>query len=77
VGSGYIQADESTLKVMIKPTNGKSTTGQMWVRNAPELHIVVFDYDRHRNGTVANNLLGGYQGIRKPPANGVFRGLFA
>jgi hypothetical protein len=50
MGSGYIQMDESTLKVMIQPTNGKSTTGQMWVRHAPE---------------------------RKPPANGVFRSLFA
>jgi len=72
MGSGYIQADESTLKVMIKPTNGKSTTGQMWVRNAPELHIVVFDYDRHRNGTVANNLLGGYQGILQTDGLGAY-----
>ena len=61
--SGYTQMDESTLKVMIKPTNGKSTTGQMWVRHAPEQHIVVFDYDRHRSGTVASNLIGSYQGI--------------
>jgi len=63
MGSGYIQMDESTLKVMIKPTNGKSTTGQMWVRHAPEQHIVIFNYDRHRSGTVASNLIGDYQGI--------------
>ena len=61
--SGYIQMDESTLKVMIKPTNGKSTTGQMWVRHAPEKHVVIFDYERHRNGTTAKNLLGNYEGI--------------
>ena len=63
MGSGYIQMDESTLKVMIQPTNGKSTTGQMWVRHAPEQHVVIFNYDRHRSGTVASNLIGGYQGI--------------
>ena len=61
--SGYVQADESTLKVMIQPTNGKSTTGQMWVRHAPELHVVAFDYDRHRNGSVAKSLLGNFQGV--------------
>ena len=61
--SGYVQMDESTLKVMIQPTNGKSTTGQMWVRHAPEQHVVAFDYDRHRSGAVARNLLGGYEGI--------------
>ena len=70
--SGYVQADESTLKVMIKPTNGKSTTGQMWVRHAPEQHVVAFDYDRHRNGTVAKNLLGGYQGILQTDGLGAY-----
>jgi transposase len=61
--SGYIQMDESTLKVMIQPTNGKSTTGQMWVRHTPEQHVVIFNFDLHRSGTVASNLIGGYQGI--------------
>jgi len=63
MGSGYIQMDESTLKVMIQPTSGKSTTGQMWVRHAPDQHVVAFDYDRHRSGAVAKSLVGGYQGI--------------
>ena len=63
MGSGYVQSDETTLKVMIPPTNGKSSTGQMWVRHAPELQVVTFDYDRHRNGSVAKSLLGNYQGI--------------
>jgi transposase len=63
MGSGYIQMDESTLKVMIQPTSGKSTTGQMWVRHAPEKHVVIFDYERHRNGITAKNLLGSYEGV--------------
>lgn len=63
MGSGYIQMDESTLKVMIQPTNGKSTTGQMWVRHAPEKKVVVFNYDRHRSGATAKSLLGIYEGI--------------
>jgi hypothetical protein len=35
----------------------------MWVRHAPEKKVVIFDYERHRNGTTAKNLLGNYEGI--------------
>jgi hypothetical protein len=61
--SGYVQIDESTLRVMIKPTNGKSKTGYMWLRYSPQLHIVVFDYDRHRNTAAAKKLVGDFQGV--------------
>ena len=63
LASGYAQMDESHIQVMIKPTNGKSTTGQMWLMHSPEKRIVVFDYDRHRSAEVARRLLKGYEGI--------------
>jgi transposase len=63
MAGGYVQMDESTLRVMIQPTNGKSTRGYMWLRNSPELKIVSFHYDRHRDAEVARRLLGNYQGI--------------
>lgn len=55
---GYMQMDESPLKVMIKPTNGKSTRGYMWSRYGPELGIAVFHYNRHWNAMVAEKLIG-------------------
>ena len=70
--SGYAQMDESTLKVMIQPTNGKSSIGQMWVRNAPELRTVVFNFDLHRSGAVAKSLLDGYQGILQTDGLGAY-----
>ncbi len=48
---------------MITPTNGRSTTGQMWLRYSPELNIVTFTYDRHRNTDAAHRVLDGYRGI--------------
>lgn len=63
LASGYVQMDESHIQVMIKPTNGKSTTGQMWLMHSPEKRIVVFDYDRHRSAEVARRLLNGYHGV--------------
>jgi hypothetical protein len=61
--SGYMQMDESSVRVMIQPTNGKSTTGQMWLRHSPEPGIVSFTYDRHRNSEAAHKLLKDYAGI--------------
>lgn len=61
--SGYVQIDETSVRVMIKPTNGKSTIGQMWLRHSPEQKIVSFAYDRHKNGDAAHRLLNGYRGI--------------
>jgi len=63
MASGYVQVDETRLPVMIRPTNGKSTTGQLWLRHSPERCIVAFDYQRRRTADVAQQLLQGYQGI--------------
>lgn len=63
MNSGYAQVDETTVRVMIQPTCGKSTTGQMWLCHSPEQDIVSFTYDRHRNADAAHRLLNGYRGI--------------
>lgn len=60
----YLQMDESPLKVMIKPTNGKSSRGYMWSRYGPEVGIAIFHYDRRWSAAVAEELIGpDYQGI--------------
>lgn len=47
--SGYFQIDETTLKVMIEPTAGKSHLGYMVQMLSPELKIVTFHYMETRN----------------------------
>jgi hypothetical protein len=60
----YMQMDESPIKVMIKPTNGKSTRGYIWSRYGLELGIAVFNYDKRWNAEAAKELIGpDYQGI--------------
>lgn len=62
--SGYVQMDESTIRVMIQPTNGKSHLGYMMVSHAPELKIVSFRYFDTRNQRHVRELIGeNYEGI--------------
>ena len=60
--SNYLQMDESTIKVMIQPTQGKSHLGYMIVRHAPLEKIILFDYQKTRNVERGKKLLGNFQG---------------
>jgi transposase len=55
--SGYVQMDESTIKVMIQPTKGKSSIGHMWVTHDPERKMVYFHYDKSRGAKVCRQLI--------------------
>jgi hypothetical protein len=64
LASGYVQMDETTVRVMIQPTNGKSHQGYMCLTLAPELNAVSFHYFHTRNQAQVMELLGkGYRGI--------------
>jgi transposase len=60
--SNYLQMDESTIKVMIQPTMGKTHPGYMIVRHAPLEKIILFDYQKTRNVERGKKLLGDFQG---------------
>jgi len=60
--SRYIQMDESTIKVIIHPTMGKTHPGYMWVRHAPLEKIVLFDYQKTRTIERGKKLLNGFTG---------------
>jgi transposase len=60
--SNYLQMDESTIKVMIQPTQGKTHLGYMIVRHAPLKKILLFDYQKTRNVERGKKLLGNFQG---------------
>jgi transposase len=62
--SGYMQMDETTLRVMIHPTNGKSHLGYMILCHSPPRKIVTFHYRYTRNQTIVRELIGeNYQGV--------------
>lgn len=55
--SGYYQIDESTIKVLIEHTKGKSHLGYMLQMLAPELNIVTFHYIKTRNQKIIKELI--------------------
>lgn len=62
LSSGYVQADESTIKVMAGKKNS-THTGWMWVLSSPENKNVGFKYNESRSKQVAANLFVDYKGI--------------
>jgi transposase len=60
--SRYLQMDESSIKVIIHPTMGKTHPGYMWVRHAPLEKIVLFDYQKTRTVERGKKLLAGFTG---------------
>lgn len=60
--SEYQQMDESTIKVVIHPTQGKTHQGYMWVRHAPLEKIILFDYQKTRNIERGKKLLENFHG---------------
>ena len=61
--SGYIQADESPIRVLDKDKEGSSHQGYMWVFHNPELKTVLFKYSKGRGDQLVRELLQGYEGI--------------
>ena len=60
--SNYLQMDESSIRVMIHPTQGKSHRGCMIVRHAPLEKIVLFNYQKTRNVDIGKKLLAQFKG---------------
>jgi len=63
LSSPYLQADESTLKVLSSDKKGASHTGYMWLVHNPENRTTLFRYDHSRQHRVAHELFGKYKGI--------------
>jgi transposase len=62
LSSTYLQMDESPLKVLDKDKPGATHQGYMWVANAPELRLVLFEYAPSRAAKVAEGILEDFQG---------------
>jgi len=59
---GYLQADETTIKVMDGTKKGACHLGYYWVYHNPMEKTVLFDYQPTRGARAAENLLKGFKG---------------
>jgi transposase len=60
--STYLQADETPIPVLDKQKKSKTHQGYHWVYYAPEIKLVLFDYQKGRNREGPKQLLKNYQG---------------
>jgi transposase len=62
LGSHYLGADETTIRVLDPKLRGKSHLGYLWVYLAHDVNLVLFDYDPSRKKEVVSNKLLGFTG---------------
>lgn len=62
ISKGYIQADESTIKVRDPAKKGKCHLGYYWVYHDPIDKTVLFDYQPGRSIRAANRILKNFKG---------------
>ena len=61
--SGYIQVDESPIKVLDKDKKGSTHQGYQWVYHDPVHKLVLFNYHKGRGQNGPKELLANYRGI--------------
>ncbi len=59
---GYLQVDETIIKVLDKDKKGKCHQGYYWVYHSPIDKIVLFDYQPGRSGQAPKTILEGFKG---------------
>lgn len=60
--SGYLEGDETTIKVLDKDKKGKTHLGYYWVYRAPLENLVLFDYRPGRGREGPQEILKDYKG---------------
>ena len=66
--SGYIQADETPIKVLDEDKKGSTHKGYYWVYHSPEKRLVLFDYRPGRGREGPQEILTDYQGYLQTDA---------
>lgn len=70
--SGYLEADETTIRVQDKNKKGKTHLGYYWVYRAPDLNLVLFDYRKGRSREGPVDSLKGFTGYLQSDGYGVY-----
>ncbi|MBK8635441.1 MAG: transposase [Saprospiraceae bacterium] len=56
LSSGYLQVDESPIKVLDSDKPGSTHQGYQWVYHSPERRLVLFDYRKAEVCTVPRSI---------------------
>jgi transposase len=72
---GYLQVDETPIRVMDSDKKGATHQGYYWVYHSPIDKTVLFDYQPTRSGKGANALLQGFKGYLQTDGYGVYEKL--
>lgn len=76
--SGYLQFDETTVKVLDPERPGAARQAWLWVRHAPTAKTILFDFDVSRSQQVALDLIPpGWQGVIQSDGYQVYEALAA
>ena len=70
--SGYLQVDESPIKVLDSNKKGSTHQGYQWVYHSPEQKLLFFDYRKGRGKHGPQEILGNYQGLLQSDGYGVY-----
>jgi transposase len=69
---GYLQVDETPIKVLDGDKKGAAHQGYYWVYHAPLDGTVLFDYSPTRGGTAAVPMLGNFKGYLQTDGYAVY-----
>jgi transposase len=69
---GYLQVDETPIKVLDSDKKGAAHQGYYWVYHAPLERTVLFDYSPTRGGIAAVPMLGNFKGYLQTDGYGVY-----
>lgn len=72
LSSGYLEGDETTIKVLDRNKKGKTHLGYYWVYRAPLENLVLFDYQQGRGGERPQELLKDFQGYLQTDGYGAY-----
>lgn len=70
--SGYIQNDETPIKVLDSEKKGQTHRGYFWVSHSPQEKLVVFHYDKGRSAKFPTAFLKDYRGYLQTDGYGVY-----
>jgi transposase len=62
LGQGYLQVDETPIRVLDKKVKGKTHQGYYWVYNSPIQNAVLFDYRKGRGREGPKQMLKDFKG---------------
>ena len=72
LSSGYVQADESPIKVQDSDKKGSTHRGYQWVYHSPEAKMVYFDYRKGRGENGPKEILADYSGLLQSDGYSVY-----